>query len=123
MKRTLQIRKLKPSEDLRRAPSPCDVITDILDDLAALPTTNTDYGNILCGGAAIRSTFMFYSRCESSVSCRLRDMDVDAHSITFFVNREKTGHRKRRDGLKPLLLRNSAAAVPTLTALQRRFVK
>eukprot|EP00873_Tetraselmis_striata_P034053 jgi/Tetstr1/454317/TSEL_041236.t1 len=39
------------------------VITDILDDLAAPPTTTTDYGNILRdGGAAVCPTFMLYSR-------------------------------------------------------------
>eukprot|EP00873_Tetraselmis_striata_P010202 jgi/Tetstr1/430466/TSEL_020274.t1 len=33
IKRALPIRKLKPNEELRRAPVPCDGITDILDDL------------------------------------------------------------------------------------------
>eukprot|EP00873_Tetraselmis_striata_P001062 jgi/Tetstr1/421326/TSEL_012297.t1 len=37
MKSALQIRQLKTSEELRRAPLPCDVIIDILDGLATLP--------------------------------------------------------------------------------------
>eukprot|EP00873_Tetraselmis_striata_P007450 jgi/Tetstr1/427714/TSEL_017838.t1 len=72
-----QIRQLKTSEELRRAPLPCDVITDILDNLATLPMTTPGYGTILREGAAVCSTFMFYSRGESSDSCRLRDMAVD----------------------------------------------
>eukprot|EP00873_Tetraselmis_striata_P001734 jgi/Tetstr1/421998/TSEL_001242.t1 len=45
--RALQIRQLKTSEELRRAPLPYDVITDILDDLATLPMTTPGYGTIL----------------------------------------------------------------------------
>eukprot|EP00873_Tetraselmis_striata_P041738 jgi/Tetstr1/462002/TSEL_007073.t1 len=74
MKRALQIRQVKTSEELRRAPLPCDVITNIFDDLANLPMTTAGYGTILREGAAVCSTFMFYSRGESSVSCQLRDM-------------------------------------------------
>eukprot|EP00873_Tetraselmis_striata_P027511 jgi/Tetstr1/447775/TSEL_035105.t1 len=53
MKRALQIRHLKTIEELRRAPLPCDVNTDILDNIAALPTTTTDYKNIFRDGTAI----------------------------------------------------------------------
>eukprot|EP00873_Tetraselmis_striata_P021477 jgi/Tetstr1/441741/TSEL_029963.t1 len=122
-KRALQIRKLKASsEELRRAPLPCDAITDILDDLATLPMTTPGYITILREGAAVCSSFMFYSRDESSVSCRLvHDMSLDNHNITLFVNREKGGHRKRRDGFKPLL-QIPAAAVPAWTALLRHFI-
>eukprot|EP00873_Tetraselmis_striata_P037382 jgi/Tetstr1/457646/TSEL_044213.t1 len=43
MKRARQIRQLiKTNEELRRAPLPCDVITDILDELATLFTTTND---------------------------------------------------------------------------------
>eukprot|EP00873_Tetraselmis_striata_P041660 jgi/Tetstr1/461924/TSEL_007002.t1 len=90
MKRALRIRQLKTSEELRRARLPCDAIIDILDDLATLPTTITDYDNILRDGAAVCSKFMLYSRGESNASCRLRDMVVDAHNNTL-VNREKGG--------------------------------
>eukprot|EP00873_Tetraselmis_striata_P000394 jgi/Tetstr1/420658/TSEL_011746.t1 len=49
-------------------------------------------------------------------------MAVDGHhNITPFVNREKAGHCKRKDGFKPLL-RVLASAVPNWTALLRRFV-
>eukprot|EP00873_Tetraselmis_striata_P005476 jgi/Tetstr1/425740/TSEL_016160.t1 len=94
--------KLNTNEELRRVvPLPCDVILDILDDLA--PATTTDYGNMVRDGAAVCWTFMFYSRGDSNVSCRLiRDLAVDAHNINIFVNREKAEHRKRRDGFKPL---------------------
>eukprot|EP00873_Tetraselmis_striata_P037414 jgi/Tetstr1/457678/TSEL_044225.t1 len=90
MKRALQIRELKTSEELRRPSHACDFITDILDDLATLPMTTPGYGTILRERAAVCSTtFMFYySRGESGVSRRLRDMAVDTHSITPFVNRE-----------------------------------
>eukprot|EP00873_Tetraselmis_striata_P033338 jgi/Tetstr1/453602/TSEL_040559.t1 len=121
MKRALQISQLKTIEELRRPPLPCYVITNILNDLATLPTTTTDYGNILRDCAAVCLTFMFYSLGESNVSCRLRDMDVDAHNITLFVNLEKGGHRKRRDGFKPQL-QIHATAVRTWTALLRRFI-
>eukprot|EP00873_Tetraselmis_striata_P009347 jgi/Tetstr1/429611/TSEL_019509.t1 len=122
MKRALQIRHFKTSEaELRRAPLPCDVITNILDGLANLPMTTPGYGTILREGAAVCATFMFYSRGESNVSCRLRDMPVDPHNITLYVNREKGGHRKRRDGFKPLL-QIPTTAVPAWTALLRRFI-
>eukprot|EP00873_Tetraselmis_striata_P034587 jgi/Tetstr1/454851/TSEL_004039.t1 len=121
MKRTIQIRQLKTSEELRRAHPPCDGITDNLDDLATLPTTTNNYGMVLCDGAAVCSTFMFSSHGGSNVSCRLRDMAVDAHNITLCVNREKAGHRKRRDGFKPLL-QIPPTAVPTWTSLLRQFV-
>eukprot|EP00873_Tetraselmis_striata_P016104 jgi/Tetstr1/436368/TSEL_025201.t1 len=95
MKRALQNRHLKTNEELGRDPRACDVITDILDDLATLLTTTTDYGNILRDSAMVCSTFIFYSsRGESCVSRRLQDMAVDAHNITLFVNRGKGGHRK-----------------------------
>eukprot|EP00873_Tetraselmis_striata_P017424 jgi/Tetstr1/437688/TSEL_026344.t1 len=97
-KRALQIRHLKTSEGLRRAPLPCDVITDILDDLATLPMTTPGYGSILREGVAVCPTFMFYSRGDSIISCRLRNIAVETHNITLFVNREKGGHRKHRDG-------------------------
>eukprot|EP00873_Tetraselmis_striata_P034676 jgi/Tetstr1/454940/TSEL_041801.t1 len=83
--------------------------------------TTPGYGTILREGAAVCSTFMLYSRGESIVSCRLRDMAVDTHNITLFVNREKGGHRKRRDGFKPLLL-IPATAVPAWTTLLRRSI-
>eukprot|EP00873_Tetraselmis_striata_P006638 jgi/Tetstr1/426902/TSEL_017115.t1 len=52
-KSALYIRQLdKTSEELRRAPRPCDVITDILDNLATLPMTHPGYGTILHEGAA-----------------------------------------------------------------------
>eukprot|EP00873_Tetraselmis_striata_P039205 jgi/Tetstr1/459469/TSEL_004836.t1 len=125
MKRDLQIRQLKTSEELRRTPLiPCDVITtDILDDLATLPMIITPgYGTILREGAAVYSqTFMLYSRGESSVSCRIRDMAMDIHNITLVVNREKGGHRKRRDGLKPLL-QTFATAVPAWTTGHVAFI-
>eukprot|EP00873_Tetraselmis_striata_P044332 jgi/Tetstr1/464596/TSEL_009352.t1 len=90
MKRALQIRQLKTSEELRRAPLPCDVITNILDNLANLiPMTTHGNRTILREGAVVCSTFMFYSRGESIVSYRLRDMAVDPHSITLYVSREK----------------------------------
>eukprot|EP00873_Tetraselmis_striata_P011766 jgi/Tetstr1/432030/TSEL_021503.t1 len=88
MKRALQMRRLKIIEELRLAPLPCYASIDIL-DLTALPTTTTGDGNILRDGAAICSTFIFYSSGDSGVSCRLHDMAVDAHNITLFVNREK----------------------------------
>eukprot|EP00873_Tetraselmis_striata_P035256 jgi/Tetstr1/455520/TSEL_042344.t1 len=92
-KRALRIRQLKTTKKLRRAPLPCDIIADILDNLAVFPTTTTDYGNILRHGVAVCPTFTFYSRSPvvslSSQTCRLRDMDVDAHNITLLVNREK----------------------------------
>eukprot|EP00873_Tetraselmis_striata_P017462 jgi/Tetstr1/437726/TSEL_026380.t1 len=52
MKCALQIHQLKTIEELRRAPLPCDVISDILDDLATLPMTTPGYGTILREGAA-----------------------------------------------------------------------
>eukprot|EP00873_Tetraselmis_striata_P024104 jgi/Tetstr1/444368/TSEL_032259.t1 len=49
-------------------------------------------------------------------------MAVDTHNITLYVNREnKGGHRKCRDGFKPLI-QIPATAVPTWTALLRRFI-
>eukprot|EP00873_Tetraselmis_striata_P035255 jgi/Tetstr1/455519/TSEL_042344.t2 len=51
-KRALRIRQLKTTKKLRRAPLPCDIIADILDNLAVFPTTTTDYGNILRHGVA-----------------------------------------------------------------------
>eukprot|EP00873_Tetraselmis_striata_P017018 jgi/Tetstr1/437282/TSEL_026011.t1 len=65
---------------------------------------------------------MFYSRGESRVSCRLRDMAMDTHIITLLVDSEKGGHRKRRDGFTPLLQIPAATAVPAWTALLRRFI-
>eukprot|EP00873_Tetraselmis_striata_P014330 jgi/Tetstr1/434594/TSEL_023685.t1 len=121
MEHALQIRQLNTIAELRRAPLPCDVITAIL-DLAALPTSTTYYGNILRDGTAVCLAFMFYSHGESSVSCRLHDMAIDDHNITPFVNHEKAGHRKRRDGFKPLLQIPAATAVPARTTLMRRFV-
>eukprot|EP00873_Tetraselmis_striata_P021243 jgi/Tetstr1/441507/TSEL_029738.t1 len=121
MEHALQIRQLNTIEELRRAPLPCDVITAIL-DLAALPTSTTYYGNILRDGTAVCLAFMFYSHGECSVSCRLHDMAIDDHNITPFVNHEKAGHRKRRDGFKPLLQIPAATAVPARTTLMRRFV-
>eukprot|EP00873_Tetraselmis_striata_P044792 jgi/Tetstr1/465056/TSEL_009784.t1 len=106
MKRALKLRQLKTSEELRRGPLPCAVITDILDDLAStLSVTTPGYGTILIReGAAVCSTLMFYSRGGFGVSCRLRDpLAVDTNNITLFVDRENGGLRKRRDGFKPLL--------------------
>eukprot|EP00873_Tetraselmis_striata_P015768 jgi/Tetstr1/436032/TSEL_024911.t1 len=117
MKRALQLRQLTTNKAFRRATLPCNIIID-LDDLAALPTSTTDYGNILPPGAAMCSKFMVYSRGESGVSWRLHDMAGDAHNVTLFVNRENAGHRKRRDGLKPLQQFHTTA-VP---AWMRRFV-
>eukprot|EP00873_Tetraselmis_striata_P033148 jgi/Tetstr1/453412/TSEL_040394.t1 len=91
MKRALQVRQLKTSEELRRAPLLCGVITEILDHLATLPMTTPGYGTILREGAAVCSTCMFHSRGEPIVSSRLRDMAVDTHNITMFVNRERGG--------------------------------
>eukprot|EP00873_Tetraselmis_striata_P044352 jgi/Tetstr1/464616/TSEL_009370.t1 len=97
MKCALQSCQLKTSEELPRGPLPCDAITGTLDDLATLPMTTPGYGTILRDeGAAVCSTFVFYSRGESSVSFRLRNMAVDTHNITILVNREKGEHRKRR---------------------------
>eukprot|EP00873_Tetraselmis_striata_P001510 jgi/Tetstr1/421774/TSEL_012677.t1 len=122
MTRALQIRQLKTSEEPpRRAPLPCGVNTNLLGDLATLPMTISGYGTILREGAAVCSTFMFYSRGESNFSCRLYDMAVDTHIITLFVNREKGGHRKRLDGFKPLL-QIPTTAVPAWTTLLRRFI-
>eukprot|EP00873_Tetraselmis_striata_P001592 jgi/Tetstr1/421856/TSEL_012756.t1 len=113
MKWALQIRQLKTSEELWRAPLPCDVITDILDDLATLLMTTPGYGTILRTGAAVYSTFMFYSRGEPSISCRLRNMAVDTHNITLFVNRKKGGHRKLliNDYIDPTTLPTRATAI------------
>eukprot|EP00873_Tetraselmis_striata_P011876 jgi/Tetstr1/432140/TSEL_021597.t1 len=53
---------------------------------------------------------------------RLRDViTVADRNISLFVNIEKAGHRKRRDGFKPQL-QMPAIAVPTWTDLLRRFV-
>lgn len=71
MKRASQTRQLKATEGLRRATLLCDVITDILDDLATFSTVTVDYGNILPAGAAVSLTFVFYSCGEYSASCRL----------------------------------------------------
>mmetsp|Transcript_1099 Transcript_1099/g.2848 ORF Transcript_1099/g.2848 Transcript_1099/m.2848 type:complete len:95 (-) Transcript_1099:290-574(-) len=73
MKRALQIRQLKTSEELRCAPLPRDVIINILDDLANLPMSTPVNGTILREGAAGCSIYMFYSRGESNVSSQLRD--------------------------------------------------
>eukprot|EP00873_Tetraselmis_striata_P005187 jgi/Tetstr1/425451/TSEL_015898.t1 len=55
MKQALQIRQLEIGEELRCAPLPCDVITDILDDLATTltPMTTPGYGTILRACAAV----------------------------------------------------------------------
>eukprot|EP00873_Tetraselmis_striata_P039193 jgi/Tetstr1/459457/TSEL_004825.t1 len=62
MKLAFQIRQLKTSEELRCARLPCDVTTDILDELATLPMATPGYCTILREGTAVCSTFMFYSR-------------------------------------------------------------
>eukprot|EP00873_Tetraselmis_striata_P039105 jgi/Tetstr1/459369/TSEL_004749.t1 len=104
MKRALQLRHLTIGKELSpRAPLPCNVITNLLDDLAALLTSITDYGDILRDGVAVCSTFMVSSCGESSGYCRIHEMAVDAHIVTPFVNREKAGHRKHREGFQPLL--------------------
>eukprot|EP00873_Tetraselmis_striata_P014390 jgi/Tetstr1/434654/TSEL_023745.t1 len=53
-----------PAPEARRQqgdPTRRNVITDLFDDMAALPTSTTDYGNILREDANVCSTFMFYS--------------------------------------------------------------
>eukprot|EP00873_Tetraselmis_striata_P044254 jgi/Tetstr1/464518/TSEL_009276.t1 len=52
IKWALKIRQLKTIEELRRAPLPYDVITNILDDLADPSITTPGYGTILRKGAA-----------------------------------------------------------------------
>eukprot|EP00873_Tetraselmis_striata_P043572 jgi/Tetstr1/463836/TSEL_008650.t1 len=93
MKLAAHCRQLSSSKELRIAILPCLVIPDLLDDLATLPTSTTDYGNTLRDAASVCSTFMF-TPVESlvTVSCRLHDMVVDStHNVTLFANRN-TSH-------------------------------
>lgn len=80
----LMLRQVTAGEqELKRAPLPCrNVITALLDYLDTLPTSTTDYGDIMRTGSAVCSARMFYSHGRSSVSCRLKDMAVDAYTNT-----------------------------------------